>query len=323
MATLASETVAVAPAKMAGGGAPLEQADAAAIRALIESHGAVLLRGFAATIEGFGALGQALCGTAVFNESPNRETFGAEGVVVQSVNLGADPFPLHPEVAREPWRPDLAMFFCLDPPGVGGQTNICDGIAIVDSLPDPVRRALEGKRLFYIRPASPEMLRYWLGTDRPDDALLADPPAACPYWFRRSPQGIVRGFTRPALEPTLFQRRPAFANFLLFARDYLRKRRIPLLEGQVFDDETVDEIRSVARALTYSPRWQQGDVLLLDNSRFMHGRKAIADPGERRIATYFGYLRGIDRREGEPADPIWRRETFTPPEKPNDLADRE
>ena len=41
MATLASETVAVAPAKMAGGGAPLEQADAAAIRAMIESHGAV------------------------------------------------------------------------------------------------------------------------------------------------------------------------------------------------------------------------------------------------------------------------------------------
>ena len=322
MATIETDSGPSAPEIVSGDGTSLEHADVTAIRQLIEDRGAVLLRAFETTLDGFAALAQSLCSTSVFNESPNRELLGA-GVQIQSVDLGADPFPLHPEVAREPWRPDLAMFFCLDPPGVGGQTNICDGIAIVDSLPDPVRRALEGKRLFYIRPASPEMLRYWLGTDRPDDALLADPPAACPYWFRRSPQGIVRGFTRPALEPTLFQRRPAFANFLLFARDYLRKRRIPLLEGQVFDDETVDEIRSVARALTYSHRWQQGDVLLLDNSRFMHGRKAIADPGERRIATYSGYLRGIDRREGEPADPIWRRETFTPPEKPNDLADRE
>jgi len=297
-----------------GDGASLESADAAAVRPLIEEHGAVLLRGFDTTLEGFAALAEALCSTAVFNESPNRELL-SQGVQIQSVDLGGDPFPLHPELAREPWRPDLAMFACLDPPSVGGQTNICDGIAIADNLPAGLRQDLEGKRLFYIRPASPEVLRYWLGTDRPDDGLLADPPAACPYWFRRSQRGILRGFTRPVLEPTLFQQRPAFANFLLFARDYLRLTRIPLLEGQPFDDETVDTIRAVARSLTYSHRWQQGDVVLLDNSRFMHGRKAIADPGDRRIATYFGYLRGIDRREGEPPEPVWRRETFVPPDK--------
>jgi alpha-ketoglutarate-dependent taurine dioxygenase len=300
-----------------GQGSGLEQADFPAIRARIEADGAVLLRGFATNVEGFAALGQGLCATSVSNESPNRETLG-DGVRVQSVNLGADPFPLHPELAREPWRPDLAMFACLDPPSVGGQTNVCDGIAIAENLPDEIRRALEGKRLFYIRPASADLLRYWLGTDTPDDARLANPPAACPYWFRRSRDGIVRGFTRPALEPTLFQNRPAFANFLLFARDYLRISRIPLLEGKPFDDDMVDAIRSVARSLTYSHRWQEGDVVLLDNSRFMHGRRAIADTSERRIATYFGYLKGIERREGEPGDPIWRRETFVPPEKPQD-----
>lgn len=298
-----------------GNGEALGQADAGAVRALIEDRGAVLLRGFATTIEGFTAFGQALCATSVYNESPNREMLG-DGAQAQSVNLGADPFPLHPELAREPWRPDLAMFACLDPPSVAGQTNVCDGIAIADNLPPGVRSALAGKRLFYIRAASPELLRYWLGTDAPDDALLANPPASCPYWFRRTPDGIMRGFTRPALEATLFQQRPAFANFLLFARDYLHMSRIPLLEGRVFDDDMVDAIRSVARSLTYSHRWQQGDVVLLDNSRFMHGRRAIADTAERRIATYFGYLKGIDRREGEPADPIWRRETFVPPEKP-------
>ncbi len=300
-----------------GHGTGLEQADSAAIRALLEDRGAVLLRGFATTVEGFAALGHSLCATSVFNESPHREILG-DGVRVQSVNLGADPFPLHPELAREPWRPDLAMFACLDPPSVGGQTNVCDGIAIADNLPAEVRRVLEGKRLFYIRPASPELLRYWLGTEQPDDALLADPPATCPYWFRRARDGIVRGFTRPALEPTLFQDQPAFANFLLFARDYLGIARIPLLEGQVFDDDMVDAIRSAARSLTYSHRWRQSDVVLLDNSRFMHGRRAIAETSERRIATYFGYLKGIGRRAGEPFEPIWRRETFIPPEKPNE-----
>lgn len=317
MSTADLETATTPLAVVRGDKAGVEQADASAIRGLIESHGAVLLRGFETSLEGFATLARSLCSTSVFNESPNRELL-AEGVQIQSVDLGGDPFPLHPEMAREPWRPDLAMFACLDPPSVGGQTNLCDGIAIAEKLPPELRRELEGKRLFYIRPASPEMLRYWLGTNAPDDALLANPPENCPYWFRRSPNGVLRGFTRPVLEPTLFDTRPAFANFLLFARDYLRLTRIPLLDGQVFADEMVDTIRSVARSLTYSHRWQQGDVVLLDNSRFMHGRKAIADPGERRIATYFGYLKGIERREGEPPDPIWRRETFVPPDKPGE-----
>ena len=116
--------------------------------------------------------------------------------------------------------------------------------------------------------------------------------------------------------PTLFGHGKAFANFVLFARDYLRMPNIPLLDGKPISDDMVDDIRSTARALTYSHEWQQGDVVLLDNSRFMHGRKAIASAENRRIATFFGYLKGIERREGEPPDPIWRRETFIPPDLP-------
>lgn len=311
MATTAIDTGLPLPV-IPGGDAPLAEANLAAVRGQLEREGALLLRGFATTLDDFSALGEALCTTAVFNESPNREVLGKDAAV-QSVDLGADPFPLHPELAREPWRPDLAMFACLGAPGIGGQTNICDGVALAENLPDELRRAFEGKRLVYIRPASPALLEYWLGTAEPADALLAAPPAACPYWFRRVQGRILRGFTRPVLEPTLFHGRPAFANFVLFARDYLRMSHIPLLEDRPFPDDMVDAVRGVARRLTYSHRWQQGDVLLLDNSRFMHGRKAIADAGERRIATYFGYLKGVARREGEPEDPVWRRERFIPP----------
>jgi hypothetical protein len=316
MATPSTETCPPLPV-IEGGGAPLAAADPARARATIEADGALLLRGFVTTLEDFSALGEALCTTSLFNESPNRALLD-ERTAVQSVDLGDDPFPLHPELAREPWRPDLAMFACFGAPGVGGQTNICDGIAITDNLPQDLRASFEGKRLFYIKPASPAVLEYWLGTRAPSDALLANPLLSCPYWFRRAQGQIVRGFTRPVLEPTLFQTRPAFANFLLFARDYLRINRIPLLEGKPFTDETVDTVRTVARRLTYSHRWRQGDVLLLDNSRFMHGRKAIAHAPERRIATYFGYLEGVTRREGEPEDPVWRREAFVPPDEPRD-----
>ena len=305
------------PVLIEGGGRSLTDVEVDRVRADIEQHGAVLLRGFETDIDKFAALGSRLCTSASYNESPNRELLHEEGAV-QTVNLGSDPFPLHPELSREPWRPDLAMFGCIEPPEVGGQTNICDGIAIARNLPPEVRAQLEKGTLFYIRPASPEVLEFWLGTRSPSDELLANPPSSCPYWFRRRQDRVLRGFTRPALEPTLFQNEGAFVNFILFARDYMRMQRFPLMDGKLIPDELVDQIRSVARSQTYSHSWQQNDVVLLDNSRFMHGRKAIANPEGRRIATYFGYLKGVTRPGIEPDNPIWRRETFVPPDLPDD-----
>lgn len=301
-------------ARIESDGESLATADAAAVRVAIEKHGALLLRGFDTTLEGFASLGEALCSSSMFNESPSREML-EPGAAIQSVNVGDDPFPLHPELSREPWRPDLCMFACLGVPSVGGQTNLCDGIVIVEALPDWLVQELEGRKLFYIQSASTELLSFWLGTPEPSDELLANPPASCPYWFRRVGGQVLRGFSRPVFEPTIFQGSPSFANFLLFARDYLRVANIPLLDdGKPFPDEWLEIIRCTARGLTYGHAWQQGDVLFADNSRFMHGRRAIADPDERRIATYFGYLKGVGPRPQDPPDPIWRRERFVPPD---------
>ncbi|WP_205651081.1 TauD/TfdA family dioxygenase [Tsuneonella mangrovi] len=313
-ATLAN-VKAFEPHTIPGSRRDLEDVDVAHVRSALEEHGAILLRDFATSIDGFVDLGRRLCPVSVLNESPNRAMMGERGQA-QTVNLGNDPFPLHPELAREPWRPDVALFACFDPPSVGGQTNLCDGIAIAQGLPDELRARLQDALLLYINDASPEALEFWLGTSTPDDQLLANPPARCPYWFRRVQTRILRGFTRPALEPTLFQGEPAWCNFALFARDYLGSRNFPLLNGQPIDDDMLDTVRSVARANTYAHAWQEGDVLVVDNTRFMHGRRAIADASGRQIATFFGYLEGIANRPGEPESPIWRKEMFVPPDKP-------
>ena len=72
-------------------------------------------------------------------------------------------------------------------------------------------------------------------------------------------------------------------------------------------------MRAAAAPLTYAIPWRRGDIVILDNSRFMHGRRAIADPRQRRIASYFGYVDFAPPQSDEPADPVWRRGTFTPP----------
>lgn len=287
--------------------------DPAAVGALYRAHGALLLRGFATDLAAFRGFTAQFCAGSVFNESPDRGVLDADANI-QTVNGGGDPFPLHPELSREPWKPDVAFFACLSPPRAMGATTIADGVAIVDALPPAVRAAFEHRRLRYIMPAPPEMLGFWLGTATPDAATLAAPPAWCPYSFPRLGGQIVRSFSRPALHRPMFADGPAFGNFLLFARYYLGRPGFPLFDDLTpVPDALLDAVLAVAEAATVAVRWQRGDVLMLDNSRFMHGREAVVANDGRLIASFFGYLTFAVPDPEEPADAIWRRGVFRPP----------
>jgi len=296
-------------------GEALATLDPALVEAAYKAHGALLLRGFGADLDGFRHFARSPCPTAVINASPGRAVLDA-GHAIQGVGGGTNAFALHPELAREPWKPDAALFGCLTPPGKGGETTLCDGIALTAALPEAVRMGLEGRRLVYIMGVWPELLRFWLGTDAPDDALLANPPRPCPYRFWRTPDGrIAREFSQPALHRPMFADAPAFGSFLLFARFNNGRSNFPLLDDLTpVPEDWLQAIRAAGEALTAEVRWQAGDVLLLDNTRFLHGRRAIADAGERRIATFFGYLRFAVPDPEEMPDAPWRRADFRPPQ---------
>ena len=285
------------------------------IMALLKAHGALLLRGFGADVAQLHGFAAQFCSGSVFNESPDRQLLDADHNI-QSVNGGYDAFPLHPELSREPWKPDVALFACLVPPRELGATTVCDGVALVDALPAPVREALAGRRLLYRQAAPPEVLEYWLGIPDPDDAQLAAPPPHCPYRFERVGDLVVRSFSRPALHRPLFTERQAFGNFLLFARYHNQVRGFPSFEdGSTVPDALLETVRLTAEPLTAAVQWAAGDLLMLDNSRFLHGRTAIVPGDGRLIASYFGYLKDAPRNPEEPEDPPWRRSDFRPPQR--------
>lgn len=280
------------------------------LRDLYKEHGALLLRGFTGGLEEFRRLAVELCPVAVQNDSRNRAPLAQD---VQSASLGTLAFPLHPELSREPWRPDTCFFYCVSPPVAGGETTICDGVAIVQNLPAGLREELASRRLKYMQAARPEELQFWLGTSDPDDATIANPPPHCPYHFDRIGSQVVRIFTRAMLHRPMFTDELAFGNFLLFAR-FLRGRSFPLLDdGRPVPDEWLYMVKEVSERLTVPINWRRGDLLILDNSRFMHGRTALREGDGRLIATYFGYLAFAEPDEEEPPNAIWRRPGFHPP----------
>ncbi|MEO5867027.1 MAG: TauD/TfdA family dioxygenase [Sphingomonas sp.] len=292
--------------------------DPSTVTDLYKVHGAILFCGFGADVETFGLFVRQFCGTSVMNESPGRQTIDAIANI-HTVDGGTRAFSLHPELSREPWKPDVAFFGCLSAPSRGGQTTICDGVALAAEIPDPVRRGLKNRRLLYIKPTWPSLLDYWLGTGTPADALLETPPPGCPYNFRRFPDGtIVRYFSRPALHKPMFTDAPAFGNFLLFARFNHGKADHPVLDdGHPVPEAWLQAIKTTGDRLSVAIDWRAGDVLMLDNTRFLHGRTEIIDPGERLIQSYFGYLGFAIPDPEEPIGAIWRRENFEPPLRPD------
>lgn len=292
--------------------------DAAVIVSLYKAHGALLLRGFETNVSAFRSFAKRYCSTSVVNESPGRRPIDPSHNI-HTVDGGTGAFSLHPELSREPWKPDAAFFSCFSAPSRGGETVICDGIELVREMPNEVRAGLEHRRLLYIKGTWPAMLNYWLGTPMPTDAQLLAPPPHCPYFFRRFDDGqIVRAFSRPALHRPMFSDVQAFGNFLLFARFNNGRTDFPVLDdGHPVPESWLQAIRAAGDRISMPIAWRTGDVLMLDNTRFMHGRTAILDTAERLIATYFGYLNFALPDPEEPANPIWRREDFEPPLPPD------
>ena len=280
---------------------------------IYKDHGALLFRGFETNLAEFNYFVSRFCSSSVFNESPNRRVL-KDGTQILSVDEGADALELHPELAREPWQPDVCFFFCIDPPQAGGETLICDGVELAAAMPDEVRNVLLGRRLVYTQETGLEQLQFWLGTAWPSEAQLSAPPSNCPYSFSHLDGKVLHSFSRPALHRPMFENRQAFNNFLLFSRFHHQRRDFPVLDdGSCVSDTSLEVIRAKAARLSASINWWRGDLLMLDNTRFMHGRNAIVNPAQRVIASYFGYLDFAIPNSDEMPNAQWRRNAFRPP----------
>lgn len=280
--------------------------------AAYKRYGAVLLRGFDVDLKGFRDLTKSLSSGSVFNESGGRLVIDREQNI-QTVNLGHEPFPLHPELSREPWKPDICFFWCMKAPSKGGETTVCDGVEIVRRLPPAVKNAFSKRRLRYQQPATAAECAFWLGSPKPDAATIANPPAHCPYSFELVNGQIHRFFLRPVFHKPMFSDELAFGNFLFFGRYFNRQSYFPTFENrEIVPDDLVAAVKAVSDQAESAVAWQPGDIVILDNTRFMHGRRAVLDLNERYIATYFGYVHFAVVEDRERYFP-WRAATFKPP----------
>ena len=189
--------------------------------------------------------------------------------------------------------PDVIWLHCQVPAASGGASILCDGSEVLAVLPESVREYFSTHSVSWRLSLSEPEWRAVYGVDRVADLeqQLADADSLT-YALDRAGALSYR-FEAPQVQPTRFTGNPALKTNVLSKHPF---GCIEPSENELDDNGEavpIEVLRALLRA-TMDCRQEltlrAGDVLLLDNSRVMHGRTPYEGDG-RRIATRVTWLR--------------------------------
>lgn len=250
---------------------------------LLKSSGVILLRGFNHDVTAFSTLVQH-CSRRVTVDPARRSS----GQHTQLVDAGLDAVGLHLENGNAPLLPDVIWFYCEVPPARGSQTTVCDGEAVLPRLTPATAATFRERAIRYERVVPEAIWKRYLIHEldlRDDPSVVGDQHLARlealsgGTSLQRLPDGSLRyRFRTHAVHRSRFSARPAFANSLLGPSWNYETPDIRFDDGTSIDEVLWDEISRATDTCTRTIDWQRGDVAIIDNTRFMHGRRAIEDP---------------------------------------------
>lgn len=236
-----------------------------------------------------------------------RERVG-EGVFTATDHPASDSILLHAEKAHTSTIPRHLALFAVQPARTGGGTLVAEADAIVDLLPPALRARLETRGLIFERTyfragaIDYDWRRAFSCTSRPeaegylarhgveyrwltDDALYTRWPTTAFVevegrgtlsWCNAILHYDPRSYFSETPDPSRRERA---------ARMFAPERRLPFDsswdDGTRLSDGDMAALLAAHKSASRAWRWEAGDVLIIDNTRMMHGREPYS--GERRI----------------------------------------
>jgi len=278
----------------------------AAVRAELESSGAVLVRGLGVTTPAEVAAVAAELGIVAMTE---REGFAprtehAPGLYSGSHWPADEPMCMHHELSYATTVPATLVFGCLRAPRRGGGTLVADSQRVLAALPAGLVAPFE-RHGWLLRRNYHDVGVSWqeaFGTDDRDAVAGYCAGAGIEHEWHDGDRLVTRQ-TRPAVLRHPVTGRRGWFNQIAFlngntmdpaVREYLTDVYGP--DGLPFDTATGDgapvtaevvaAVNAVYDRFTAGEPWQAGDVLVVDNLRMAHAREAYE--GDREIVVVLG-----------------------------------
>ncbi len=199
---------------------------------------------------------------------------------------------LHSETSYAPDYPEIIWFFCNEFSTNGrGCTTLCDGIKLWDNL------SYETKNFFLLNP-----IKYKLRIPISEKKI----GNGTKKWLINQ-QGAGDGLLdlsngllnitqiRFAVHPSRLPNKMCFSNHILYRDTDPNILEWGTIDGNKISQNILDEVKEKSKELTYDLDWKKNDFVMLDNKRFIHGRRAFKKSDKRDImivetsSAIFGY----------------------------------
>lgn len=262
-------------------GSQIDAPTIAAVRDHLSRDGWALLRGFDVDMATFSALTAELCSTITFD--PARE-FSERNT--QMVDAGLGPIGLHIENGNTPVCPDIVAFYSAKAAFEGSQTTICDGRDVLASMSE-AQRARWSQPMTVSRKLPELLWKRYLANEHPaisepeevtEEHILQFKAAIPNQDFDMHEDGsLTYHITLNPVRPSALSGAAGFANAVLGPSHNYEPPVYRLADGSLVSAEEIEELRELAEDSTTEINWQDGDIAVLDNTRIMHGRRAIKD----------------------------------------------
>lgn len=285
------------------------------IESLIRKNGALLVRGL--NIVGsrqFGNVLSALFGSNLlpYNYRSTPRT-GLRGNIYTATEYNSSELiPQHNENAYSNNWPMRIGFCCLLPSEKGGETPIADSRIIYQKMPASIRDKFAEKGIMYVRNFSNIDLPWSevFNTDNPEEVEKYCNENAIEYqWLEH--QNLRTRQVLPAIT-----KHPDTGDLLWFNQAHLfhatamgseiyqtllsshgeshLPRNAYYGDGSKIEDEVIKIIQDIYQENKISFLWKKGDLLLLDNMLFSHGREPFF--GERKVLVGMARACSVDKQ---------------------------
>jgi len=251
----------------------------------LQKDGWAILRGFDMDMQAFSDLTAQFCKTITFD--PAREHSEKN---TQMVDAGLGPIGLHIENGNTPVCPDIVAFYSTKAAFEGSQTTICDGRAVYDKFDDALKTRWSQK-MTVKRRLPEELWKRYLANEHP---AISEPEevthehilqfkAAIPNQdFSMNDDGSLDYMLQVSpVRPSSLSQGLGFANAILGPSHNYEAPTYTMEDGSAVTGDEIEALREIAETCTVEINWQDGDVAILDNTRIMHGRRAIKDQDRR------------------------------------------
>ena len=257
----------------------------AVIKNTLREQGWILLRGEYYDVRRFSQLMSKLCKNLTYD--PARENITQQS---QKVDAGTQAVGLHIENGTTPLPPDIIAFFSQTSATLGSQTTVCDGHAVWKSLPDQLKQKFTApmtisrylpKQIWQKYVASAFNIEHaetvtWEDLNKFIKAIPGQSISPA------KEDGVEYHLQMPMIRQDNLKGVPAFANTLLGPSYNYEKPKFSFADGSLISEDLLGDLSILCEKHTYEIDWQDGDVAIIDNKRFMHGRREILVPLELR-----------------------------------------